>query len=275
MKLFKTFNLSKFRFRKKEKLVGSIAEFNNCTLKIKKPKVNLWAKIFGSSGHYLVLRKRLVLLFMVFIIALSCFAFIPSVFATTPSGLLTIIIDAGHGGIDPGCSGSVEGSNERELNLAYAKTLKKYLEEYGINVVMTRTTTDGLYSAFSVNKKKDDMEKRKQIIENSNADLIISLHMNSFPLKSCRGAHVFYNPDSDISKNLATSIQNNFYSTLAYAKKEAGVGDYYMLTCTNVPAVIVECGFLSNAEEEKLILSDDYREKLCYSILCGVIKYLE
>ncbi|MDD4110866.1 MAG: N-acetylmuramoyl-L-alanine amidase, partial [Clostridia bacterium] len=227
------------------------------------------------STNYLILRKRIILLFLVFIFTISCFAFLPAVFVNTPKGLLTVVIDAGHGGIDGGCEGILDGSNERELNLLYANTLKKYLEEYGIDVVMTRTTTDGLYSAFSTNRKKDDMEKRRQIIEKSNADIIISIHMNAFPLKSCRGAHVFYNPDSEISRNLAGSLQESLYTSLSYAKKDAGVGDYYMLNCTDVPAVIVECGFLSNAEEEKLLLSTDYREKLCYSILCGVIKYLE
>lgn len=118
------------------------------------------------------------------------------------------------------------------------------------------------------------MEKRRQIIEKSNADLIISLHMNSFTLKSVRGANVFYNPGNEVSKNLADAIQSSLYASLSYAKKYAGVGDYYMLTCTNVPAVIIECGFLSNLEEERLLLSDEYREKVSYAILCGVIKYL-
>lgn len=267
MNLFKTFNLSKFRIKKKEKVIGSITDFkNNKKTKTEHSK---------NSVHYLILRKRVLILFLVFVIVLSSFVFLPSVFASSPKGSLIVIVDAGHGGIDGGCEGTLEGSNERELNLIYANTLKKYLEEYGIKVIMTRTTTDGLYSAFAINRKKDDMEKRRQIIEKSNADVIISLHMNSFPLKSCRGAHVFYNPDNEISKKLADSIQTSMYSSLFYAKKEAGIGDYYMLTCTNVPAVIIECGFLSNVEEEKLLLSNNYREKVCYSILCGIIKYLE
>ncbi|MGN0748215.1 MAG: N-acetylmuramoyl-L-alanine amidase [Christensenellales bacterium] len=188
---------------------------------------------------------------------------------------MTIVIDAGHGGIDPGCEGKQEGSNERELNLVYSNCLKKYLElYYDVNVVMTRTTTNGLYSSFAKNKKKDDMQKRKEIIQNSNADLVISIHMNAYPLTSVRGAQVYYNPECDISKNLATSIQNCFKVDLPYAKSSPGIGDYFILNCTNTPAVIIECGFLSNSEEETLLLSSDYREKVCYSILCGIIKYL-
>lgn len=275
MKIFKTISLSKLKLQKKDKSIGSIADFKNYNKKIKFKKQRITTALLGRSGHYLIFSKKIIALFLVFVVALSCFAFLPSIFAATPSRLLTVVIDAGHGGLDGGCSGTLEGSNERELNLKYANTLKKYLQEYGINVVMTRTTTDGLYSSFSTNRKKDDMEKRRQIIEKSNADLIISIHMNSFPLKSSRGAHVFYNPESDISQNLATTIQSVLHSSLSYAKKEAGVGDYYMLTCTNVPAVIVECGFLSNLEEEHLLLSNEYREKVCYAILCGIIKYLE
>ena len=192
-----------------------------------------------------------------------------------PRQKYVIVIDAGHGGIDGGCEGMQEGSNERELNLKYAKTLKSYFESYGIDVVLTRSTTDGLYSAFASNKKKDDMKKRKEIIEKANADLVVSIHMNAFPQKSVRGAQVYYNPESEISKNLATAMQNSFKKDLPNAKSDPAVGDYYILNCTSTPAVIIECGFLSNVEEEKLLLSESYKEKVCYSILCGIIKYLE
>jgi N-acetylmuramoyl-L-alanine amidase len=256
---------------KKEKIVGTIQEFNNPS---KSKKKNIFERLYNESGRYLIIKKRALVFFMIFVLIVSCFAFIPTVIAATPSGLLTVVIDAGHGGIDPGCEGSLEGSNERELNLLYANTLKKYFESYGIRVVMTRTTTDGLYSALAPNKKKDDMKKRKEIIEKSKADIVVSIHMNAFPAKSSRGAHVFYNPDNEVSKSLADNIQSSLIASLPYARKAAAVGDYYILNCTNVPAVIVECGFLSNAEEEILLRSSDYREKVCYAILCGVIKYL-
>ncbi|MCI6542459.1 MAG: N-acetylmuramoyl-L-alanine amidase [Firmicutes bacterium] len=224
---------------------------------------------------FFVLHKKTIILFLVLVFCISCFAFLPSAFASSPSGIMTIVIDAGHGGIDPGCEGKQQGSNERELNLAYANSLKKYLENYyNVNVVMTRTTTNGLYSSFAKNKKKDDMQKRKDIILNSKADLVISIHMNAYPLTSVRGAQVYYNPECEISKNLATSIQDCLKKDLPHAKNSPGIGDYYILNCTNTPAVIVECGFLSNSEEETLLLSDDYREKVCYSILCGIMKYL-
>lgn len=271
MKLFKTINLNKLKIRKKQETIGSLADLKSLNRDINFKKKTKKTR----SMHYFIFNKKSIILLLVFIITLSCFAFLPSVLATTPAGLLTVVIDAGHGGIDGGCVGTLEGSNERELNLIYANTLKKYLEEYGIKVVMTRTTTDGLYSTFSTNRKKDDMAKRKQIIENAKADVVISIHMNSFPLKSCRGAEVFYNLNNEVSKKLGECIQTSLHSSLAYAKKEAKTGDYYMLTCSDIPAVIIECGYLSNIEEEKLLLSKEYREKLCYAILCGLIKYLD
>ena len=198
--------------------------------------------------------------------------FLPYQPASSPKLSPTIVVDAGHGGMDGGSVGST-GATERELNLEYAKTLKKYLEDYGFNVVMTRETLDGLYSEDSDNIKKDDMLKRKEIIEKSNADIIISVHMNYFPLESCSGAQVFYNPVSDVSHCLADSIQSVLSQNLSSARKNSEVGDYYMLNCTDVPAVIVECGFLSNPEEEALILTEEYKNKICYYILCGLLKY--
>ena len=220
----------------------------------------------------LVLKKRNIIISCFLILILLACVFLPVAITSTPSGKATIIVDAGHGGADGGSVG-FSGTTERVINLEYAKTLKKYLENYGFKVVLTRENLDGLASPNSENIKKDDMLKRKEIIEKNNADLVISLHMNSFPLDSCRGAQVFYNPNSEISKSLATSIQSIFINNLPEARKNADVGDYYMLNCTNVPSVIVECGFISNPEEEKLLLTEEYREKVCYSILCGIIKY--
>ncbi len=232
-------------------------------------------KNFFSRFKFFVVERKTLFLIFVLVVVLVGIAVLPSAFASSPSNKLRIVVDAGHGGIDGGCEGSREGSNERELNLLYAKTLKTYLESYGIEVVLTRSTTDGLYSALASNKKKDDMKKRKEIIEKANADLIVSLHMNAFPQKSARGAQVYYNPESEVSKSLATAIQSSFKKDLPSAKSVPAVGDYYILNCTNTPAVIVECGFLSNDEEEILLLSSTYRDKVCYSILCGIVKYLE
>lgn len=222
--------------------------------------------------HTLFLHKKSIFAFLIVIVFLLNIIFLPNITASSPNGKITIVVDAGHGGLDGGSVGK-SGSTERVLNLDYAKALKNYLENYGFNVVLTRNTLDGLYKPDSNNIKKDDMLKRKEIIEKSNADLIVSIHMNYFPLESAKGAQVFYNPQSDVSHALADSIQSVFAANLTMARPNSEVGDYYMLNCTNVPAVIVECGFLSNPEEEALLLTEEYRKKVCYYILCGIVKY--
>lgn len=148
------------------------------------------------------------------------------------------------------------------------------MQDFGFNVVMTRTTSSGLYSPFASNKKKDDMKKRKEIIDNSNADFVISIHMNSFSGKAS-GAQVFYGKGDEPSKSLADNIQKYFIKYLENAKSSTKVGDYYVLNAITCPSVLVECGYLSNATEETLLLTEDYKKEVCYSILLGVISYLE
>ena len=187
--------------------------------------------------------------------------------------IYTIVIDAGHGGIDGGSVG-VSKTVEKDINLQYAKTLEKMCEEFGFRVVMTRTTDGGLYSPFSVNKKKDDMKKRKEIIEKACPDVVVSIHMNSTTYSSSRGAQVFYNDENENSKLLAKSIQQQFVDKLIKPRKTAQSGDFFITSCTNFPSVIVECGFLSNREEENLLLTNDYKNNVCYSILCGILAYM-
>lgn len=191
---------------------------------------------------------------------------------SSPKPEKTIVIDAGHGGVDGGSVG-FSGTKESDLNLIYAKKLENYLKQAGFKVVQTRTNKDGLYPTGTKNYKKDDMKKRKEIIEKNQADLVISIHMNSFPAASSKGAQVFFCKDNDGGQKLANSIQRQFVSTIKNARKNATTGDYYMVTCTDLPAVIVECGFLSNPDEEKLLLDNEHQNKLCYAILCGVLDF--
>ncbi len=193
----------------------------------------------------------------------------------SPKPLHTIVIDAGHGGIDGGAVGKTSGIDESHLNLQYAMALKSLCEKFGLGVVMTRSDMNGLYDISAPNKKKSEMAKRKQIIESSNADIVVSLHMNSFPLSSARGAQVYYAIGNDSGKALAESVGASLNQSIDYAKKTAKVGDYYVLNCTNKAGILVECGFLSNAEEEKLLISEDYKIKFCYNLLCGILKFYE
>lgn len=186
----------------------------------------------------------------------------------------TVIIDAGHGGIDGGSVGKTLGAIESELNLTYAKNLAKQLNTMGINTVFTRKDEKGLYDESAKNLKRSDMKKRKEIIESTNPTLVISIHMNSFSSQRARGAGTFYKVGNEQGKKLAENIQSQLKTNIEYGKSSSKVGDYYILNCTDIPAVLVECGFLSNPEDEKLLLSADYQNKICYSILSGIIAFL-
>ena len=230
-----------------------------------------------KKTSFAVIKKKHLLILVGLLFALAsvivCFVAIRPTF--TPNLAKTIVIDAGHGGIDGGATGVKTGIDESSLNLEYAQSLQKMCQGFGFNVVMTRSDMNGLYSVTASNKKRSDMEKRRQIIENANADVVVSLHMNSYPLPSAHGAQVFYAKGAEAGKALADSVQAQIVSAIPSSRKVSSVGDYYMLNCTARPSIIVECGFLSNPEEEAMLVTQKYRETLCYSILSGILKFLE
>lgn len=192
-----------------------------------------------------------------------------------PKPEYTIVIDAGHGGKDGGAVGKNSGVTESYLNLQYALTLKEICEEFGYKVVLTRDDMNGLYSAFASNKKRSEMENRRKIIEQTNPDVVISIHMNSFSTSEGRGAQVFYAQGSESGEVLAQSVQDVFAKNIDYAKQKAKVGDYYILNCVDNPSILVECGFLSNPEEELLLQEEEYMQRFCYNLFCGVLAYLK
>ena len=187
----------------------------------------------------------------------------------------TIVIDAGHGGIDNGVQGIDSGTDEADINLAIARFLKGQFSSAGFNCVMTRTNEAGLYGTSEKGFKMRDMQKRKQIIEDCNADMVISVHQNFCPLPSKRGGTVFFNADVAESKSLASFIQKELNAMDSSVKpNEALKGDYYMLKCTQSPSVIVECGFLSNSEDDKLLNTESHQRAVAYAIFKGAISFL-
>ncbi len=185
-----------------------------------------------------------------------------------------IVIDAGHGGVDAGVTGAKTSVKESDINLYIARELKNYFSEAGFCVVMTRTTNGGLYGVPTSGFKMRDMKKRKEIIQNSAADMVISVHQNSCTIPSRRGGQTFYNPDSESGKELATCIQTQLNALDQSIKSRSALtGDYYMLKCTDNPSVIVECGFLTNAEDEALLCSAEYRKTVAYAIFKGAVGY--
>lgn len=181
----------------------------------------------------------------------------------------TVAVDAGHGGFDGGASGVLTGAQEAELNLIVAQHLERKLEAYGIVVVMTRE--DG--AALGVTKKKD-LARRKEIISQESIDLVVSVHMNKFSDRSISGAMAFYQKGSIEGQKLAQMVIDEVCDTTARKRRLANPGDYFILRECACPAVLVECGFLSNAEDEQKLLDESYLESIAEAIARGVLGYL-
>ena len=193
---------------------------------------------------------------------------------------LVIVLDAGHGGRDPGKVG-VDGQLEKDINLSIVIKLKEALEkdsEIKTKVIMTRTDDAGFYNEDTPNKKREDMEKRCEIIEANKADLVVSIHQNSYHSSSVKGAQVFYYEKSEKGKVLANKIQGHLVKGLSGGGKgrvEKANDNYYLIMNVNSPAVIVECGFLSNPEESKLLTDESYQDKIVKAIVEGIRDYLQ
>ncbi|HOA80300.1 MAG TPA: N-acetylmuramoyl-L-alanine amidase CwlD [Defluviitaleaceae bacterium] len=193
-----------------------------------------------------------------------------------PTAKRVIIIDPGHGGFDPGKMG-INGAHEKDINLAIALKLQAYLEQSGAYVVITRNTDEGLNEEGDTNKKRSDMRKRKELINSSEGDILISIHQNSFPESKYKGAQVFYHGHSTEGERLAKEIQKQLKEFVdPNNKREAKANtDYYVLKTTNIPAVIVECGFLTNPEEEANLNNEIYQEKVAWAIYVAIVEYFK
>lgn len=188
----------------------------------------------------------------------------------------TVVIDAGHGGNDPGKIG-VDDSLEKDLNLIIAKKVQKILEQQEIEVVMTRESDAGLYEEQTSNKKVQDMKNRCLLINQTQPDCVVSIHQNSYHEESVNGAQVFYYGTSDEGKRLAETLQEKLVSYVDPENhRQAKANEsYYLLKKTEVPIVIVECGFLSNWEEAKKLQEDSYQNQIAWAVAMGILSYLE
>ncbi len=187
-----------------------------------------------------------------------------------------IVIDPGHGGMDSGMVGA-SGASEKELNLVYAQKLASLLEAEGYEVVLTRETEDGLYDADASNKKAQDMERRVARIAEENPVLTVSIHQNSYPEdSSVRGPQVFYFEQSAEGEKLAAAIQESLNTELAIERPRTQKGNttYYILKRSVSTTVIVECGFLTNPEEEALLQDAEYQDQVAQAICDGILEYL-
>lgn len=186
-----------------------------------------------------------------------------------------VVIDAGHGSEDPGKVG-VNGILEKDLNLQIAKKVQSILSKNGIQVVMIREDDAGLYDKSESNKKAADMKKRVDLINDTKPIMAVSIHQNSYPESSVKGAQVFYYTHSKEGENAAKIMQEELRTIDSSNKREIKANNtYYMLKKTEVPTIIVECGFLSNAEEAEKLRTEDYQQKVAEAICSGIIKWLD
>lgn len=185
-----------------------------------------------------------------------------------------IVIDAGHGGMDPGKVG-VNDALEKDINLSITKKLKVLLEKKGIKVVLTRDSDKGLYNARDTHKKAADLQRRTQLITKSNADMVVSIHQNSFTSPDVKGAQVFFYEDSVESESLAQCVQDSLRENINPENKREikPNASYYLLKNNPCPMVVVECGFLSNPEEAELLTGEEYQKKIAKAIEIGILNY--
>lgn len=193
----------------------------------------------------------------------------------TESMKKTVVIDAGHGGADPGKIG-VNQCLEKDINLQIALKVKEKLENEKVKVIMTREDENGLSTDGASNHKIEDMKKRVEIINESEASIAVSIHQNSYTSEDVKGAQVFYFTHSEQGKQMAEIMQENFRLANPENKRQAKDNQtYYMLKKTKIPTIIVECGFLSNWEEAEKLTDDSYQEKTAQIICDGIMKILQ
>ncbi len=188
----------------------------------------------------------------------------------------TIVLDAGHGGFDPGMTGA-SGITEKELNLIYAQKLETLLAEAGYRIVQTRTTEAGLYDENETHKKAQDMQRRCAVIEQEKPVVTVSIHQNSYPQDaSVCGPQVFYFEHSAEGKQLASCIQDSINTQLAVERPRVPKGNdsYYILKRSASTTVIVECGFLTNPGEEAKLQEEAYQDSMVRAVCDGILQYL-
>ena len=187
----------------------------------------------------------------------------------------TIIIDAGHGGEDGGAV-SVTGTLEKDLNLKIAEKLNSFLISAGYNTKMTRESDDLVLSDNDEYSKHLDLKNRADIFNSSQNNIAVSIHQNKFTQNQYYGTQIFYSSNNPKSEVLAENIKNSVVTLLQKENtrecKKAG-SEILVLNNSTVPAILVECGFLSNEEEAKLLENEDYQNKLAYSIFLGILEF--
>ena len=233
-------------------------------------------------------RKRIIVMMCMIFISLYAFSFkianediilnkktVETV--STPVTNKIIIVDAGHGTPDEGAESS-NGTTEAKINLQIALKLQNLLEQSGSTVILTRSDENSIYDAGNNtihDKKVSDMKNRVKIGNESTADIFVSIHLNQIDETQYYGWQTFYNKINENSKELASCVQNGLNEAIQKENKRvpAQLNTVYLMKYVEIPITIVECGFLSNPEEEKLLQTDEYQDKLAWGIYNGINVY--
>lgn len=191
----------------------------------------------------------------------------------------TIIVDAGHGGIDPGSMTDDQSVKEKDVNLKITKKVKELLEASGAMVILTRNDDTSLYTEEAGKtirqKYNENLKNRKKIIQESSADMFISIHLNKFQESKYYGAQTFYPAGKEDDKQLATYIQGELKRVVDKTnnRKIKSTNDIYLIKDNEIPSTLIECGFLSNDKEAKLLNDEEYQDRIAWSIYVGIQKY--
>lgn len=188
-----------------------------------------------------------------------------------------VAIDPGHGGVDPGAV-SKSGLTEDEINLKIALKLKRFVEQSGGIAILTREDDRGLYTEDSTTlgqKKVEDLQNRRKLIEESQAEIFVSIHLNSFTRPAYYGAQTFYSESHEGNQELAYILQEELKNVLDEEnnRQPAIREDVYIIKDMSMPSVLIEAGFLSNENEARLLDTEEYQEKIAWSIYVGIMKY--
>jgi N-acetylmuramoyl-L-alanine amidase len=228
-------------------------------------------------------KKRIGTITAILLVALFAFTFQTAKLNNTvqtvslPVSNKVIVVDAGHGKPDEGAQSS-NGTTEAETNLRIALKLQTLLEQSGATVILTRSDENAIYDLDKTTlrqKKISDIHNRVKIGNESSADIFVSIHLNKIPQSQYYGWQCFYKQNDEKSTNLAKSIQANLNDAIQKENKRVAMklDSVYIMKHVEIPISIVECGFLSNPEEEAKLLTDEYQDKLAWGIYNGIMDY--
>ena len=228
---------------------------------------------------YVLRKNQIVFMCLVVLLGISYFSFKDQAVlpvSSTPVTAHTVVLDAGHGLPDGGAV-SQNGVSESSINLSIILKLQELLEASNCNVILTRSDENGIYDADAKNKKASDLKNRVELANDPIAEILVSVHLNKISGEKYYGWQTFYQKTSENSKKLANNIQNNLNYSIARENKRTilPLTNIYLMDNSKIPTVTVECGFLSNNEDTRLLQTDEYQNNIAWGIYGGIMDYFK